>query len=118
MTPDQKVFAFIVSILIFVFVIELVRRRKVREEYAVLWLLTAVVMLLMVVRYDWLVSITNLIGAVLPTTTLFVFSIIFLLLISVQFSIKLSELSDKVKNLAQENALLGERIEQLSEREP
>ncbi len=53
----------------------------------------------------------HLIGAAVPTTTLFLGSIIFLMLIVMQFSIKLSELSDKVKNLAQENALLKAELQ-------
>ena len=82
-----------------------------REEYSVLWLATSVVMFVLVLRYDWLVALTNLIGAAVPTTTLFLGAIIFLLLIVMQFSIKLSDLADKVKNLAQENALLRAALE-------
>jgi cell division protein FtsL len=63
-------------------------------------------MFILVLKYEWLVTLTGLIGAELPTTTLFIFSIIFLMLIAVQFSIKISRLTDQVKNLAQENALL------------
>jgi hypothetical protein len=67
-----------------------------------------------VLRYEWLVELTEIIGAALPTTTLFLGAIIFLMLIVMQFSIKLSELSDKVKNLAQENALLRAELERRS----
>jgi hypothetical protein len=80
----------------------------------VLWLLTSVLMFVLVFRYEWLVSLTDLIGAGLPTTTLFLFSIIFLMLLSVQFCIKISRLTDQVKNLSQENALMKQEIECLS----
>jgi hypothetical protein len=63
-------------------------------------------MFILVIRYEWLVALTNFIGAGLPTTTLFICSIIFLMLIAVQFSIKISGLTEQIKNLAQENALL------------
>ena len=106
MPLTQKIFALILSTAIFLLTIELVRKRRLREEYSVLWLLTSVVMFLLVINYQWLVALTNLIGAALPTTTLFLGAIVFLMLIVMQFSIKLSELADKVKNLAQENALL------------
>jgi hypothetical protein len=49
---------------------------------------------------------TKLIGAVLPTTTLFIFSIVFLVLLSLHFAIKISILTDQVKNLAQKVSLL------------
>ena len=70
-------------------------------------------MFAIMLKYDWLIALTNFIGAVLPTTTLFIGSIVFLILIAVQFSIKLSLFSNQIKNLAQENALLKNRLETL-----
>lgn len=104
----QKIFALVICCLVFGFTINLVRKRRLREEYSVLWLATSLLMFILVIRYDWLVILTRLIGAGLPTTTLFICSIVFLMLIAVQFSIKISSLADQVKNLAQENALLRE----------
>jgi len=111
---QQQIFALIVSILVFIVVIDMVRRRRLREEYSVLWLVTSVVMFVLVFRYEWLVALTALIGAGLPTTTLFLSSIIFLMLLSVQFCIKISRLTDQVKNLSQENALMKLEIETLA----
>ena len=117
MPLKQKIFAVIVSLLVFVATIELVHKKRLREEYSVLWLTTSVVMFILVIKYDWLVALTTLIGAGLPTSTLFIFSIIFLILIAVQFSIKISVLSDQVKNLVQENACLRHEFERLLEKE-
>jgi hypothetical protein len=115
MPLTQSVFALIVCSVVFLLTIELVRKRKLREEYSVLWLVTSVVMFLLVLNYDWLVALTRLIGAALPTTTLFLGAILFLMLIVMQFSLKLSDLSDKVKNLAQENALLRAELTRCNE---
>ena len=117
MPLQQQIFALIVSALVFVIVIDMVRKRRLREEYSVLWLLTSVLMFVLVFRYEWLVSLTDLIGAGLPTTTLFLSSIIFLMLLSVQFCIKISRLTDQVKNLSQENALMKAEIESLAAEE-
>jgi hypothetical protein len=73
-------------------------------------------MFVLVFRYKWLVALTMLIGAGLPTTTLFLCSIIFLMLLSVQFCIKISRLTDQVKNLSQENALMRREIEGLAKK--
>ena len=108
----QQIFALLVSLGVFIFTIELVRKKRLREEYSVLWLGTSFVMFILIIKYDWLVHLSNLIGAVLPTTTLFLGSIIFLVLLSVQFSIKISRLTDQVKDLVQENALLRHEFEQ------
>ena len=112
MPLTQKLFAIAISCCVLLFVIEMVRRKKLREEYSVLWLGTSVVMIILVVKYDWLIWLTEVIGAALPMTTLFLGSIIFLMLISIQFSIKLSRLTDQLKNLAQENALLQVRLDE------
>lgn len=100
-----------VSITIFFFTIELVRKKRLREEYSLLWLATSLTMMVFIIKYDWLVKLTTLIGAVLPTTTLFLGSILFLGIIAVQFSIKISKLTDQVKDLVQENALLRYEFE-------
>ena len=115
MPLQQQIFALIVSALVFVIVIDMVRKRRLREEYSVLWLLTSVLMFVLIFRYEWLVSLTDLIGAGLPTTTLFLSSIIFLMLLSVQFCIKISQLTEQVKILSQENALMKRDLENLSE---
>jgi len=100
--------------MVFVVVVDMVRKRRLREEYSVLWLATSVVMFVLVLRYEWLVALTALIGAGLPTSTLFLYAIIFLMLLSVQFCIKISRLTDQVKNLSQENALMKLEIETLA----
>jgi hypothetical protein len=77
-----------------------------KEEYSALWIFASIVMFALVIKYDWLVAVTAFIGAGLPTSTLFIGALTFLMLVAVQFSVKISDLSEKVKNLAQDNALL------------
>ena len=118
MPPRQKIFAIIISLTLLIFIIELVRRKKLREEYSWLWLLTGAMILILALWYDLLQSITYLIGARLPTSTLFFLGLVFLILIAIQFSVKVSELNNQVKNLAQENGLLKNRVEELEEKTP
>jgi hypothetical protein len=110
----QQIFALVVSVVIFIVVIDMVRRRRLREEYSVLWLVTSVVMFVLVIQYEWLVVVTDWIGATTSTTTLFFGSLVFLMLLSVQFCIKISRLTDQVKDLTQENALLRKQVEILA----
>jgi hypothetical protein len=111
MTIKQQIFSILISVIVFILTIDLVRKKRLREEYSLLWLATSSAMIILILRYDWLLALTKLIGAVLPTTTLFLGSILFLILLSVQFSIKISRLSDQVKDLVQENALLRYEFE-------
>lgn len=111
MPLGQQIFALILSAVVFLTVIDLVRRRRLREEYSVLWLVTSSGMFLLVLRYEWLAAFTVSIGAERPSTTLFVCAIVFLMLLSVQFCIKISRLTDQLKNLSQEHALLRRQLE-------
>lgn len=113
MTIKQQIFSILLSLAVFFMTIELVRKKRLREEYSLLWLSTSLMMIILIVRYEWLVTLTKFIGAVLPTTTLFLGSIIFLMLMSVQFSIKISRLADQIKDLVQENALLRYEFEKV-----
>ena len=107
----QKIFAVFASFLIMAVVVELVRRRKLREEYSWLWLLTGAVIVALLIWYDLLVSLTHFIGALAPTTPLFIFGLLFLMLISLHYSIQISKLSFQVKEMAQQLTLLRGRVE-------
>ncbi len=99
--------------MLILFILALIRRRKLKEEYALLWLLTGMAVLILVVWYDLLEVVSSLIGAVAPTTTLFLFAFLFLMLISIHFSVKFSKLSDQIKDLTQEMAFLRHELEDL-----
>jgi len=106
MLVQQKIFAILASILIFVVIINLVKNKKLKEEYSWLWLLTGALIMILVLWYDILLILTHLIGAVLPTTTLFIFAILFLICLALDFAIKISKLTDQVKNLTQKVSIM------------
>jgi xanthine/uracil/vitamin C permease (AzgA family) len=104
-TSTQRTFAIAASFLTLVVVVELIRRRKLREEYAFLWIFTSGTMLVLSSWYGAVEWITKLIGAVTVTTTLFLFGLLFLLLISIHFTTVLSRLTVQVRRIAQELAI-------------
>ena len=113
MSPRQKIFAIAVAVLLILLIIELIRRRKLREEYALVWLAVGVGVVVLVWRYGLLERLTHLIGAVTPTTTLFLFAFLFLLAMAMHFSIKLSKLTGQIKDLTQEIGILRTELEAL-----
>lgn len=117
MPLHQKIVAISISIVLFVLIIDLVRRRMLREEYSWLWLLTGVVIVLLASWHGLLISITGLIGVVLPTSTLFFFGLLFLIIINLYFSTKISGLYDKVKDVSQEVAILKMELGRLIDTE-
>lgn len=106
MAPETRVVAIGGSLGIFILVIELVRRRRLKEEYALLWVVTSIVLLVLSMWYGLLLKITALIGAVLPSSTLFFSGLIFALLMLLHFSVRTSQLERRVTTLIQEVALL------------
>ena len=112
LTLHQTVFALMTSVAAFLGVLELVRRRRLLEEYSWLWLLTAGLMVLLVAWYPLLLMITRVVGAVTPLNTLLLCAVLFLFAIAVHYSVIISRLSTQVKNLAQELALLSARTDE------
>ncbi|MBI3814134.1 MAG: DUF2304 domain-containing protein, partial [Nitrospinae bacterium] len=106
----QQIFAILISIGIFAIIIELVRKRKLREEYSWLWLLTGLILFVLAAWYDLLLAITYFIGASLATSTLFFFGLVFLILINLYYSIKISTLANQMKDLAQELGILKSEV--------
>lgn len=109
-TPHQTAFALLTSVGVFVLILDLVRRRRLREEYSWLWLLTGATMIVLIVWYRFVLGLTWLIGAVSPVTTLLICSTLFLLAIALHYSVIISRLTTQVKNLTQELALLESRL--------
>jgi hypothetical protein len=115
MTPRQQAFALVMSLALLVFIVEMVRRRRLREEYSWLWILVAVAILVLSAWFGLLKWLTQLIGAVTPVSTFFVFGILFLVVVNIYFSIKVSTLTTQVKNQAQRLAILGRYVQELRE---
>lgn len=106
MPSRQIILAVVLSLGLLVFIIEAVRRRKLREEYAWLWLLVGALMLLLALWPGLLEFLTRQMGIELPVNTVFFFGMIFIIFINLHFSIRVSQLTNQVKRLTQEIAFL------------
>ena len=94
-------------------VLELVRRRRLMERYALLWLLSAIVLLGLAAWHNGLDVLSHAIGVINPPNALFVVALGFILLLLLHFSSVVSRLTDQTKVLAQRAALLEERVREL-----
>jgi len=99
-----------------VIVLELVRRRRLMERYALLWLLSAVVILGLAVWQEALAKLANAMGIVAAPNALFFVAVAFILLLLLHFSAAMSRLSDQSKVIAQRHAILEQRVRELEER--
>lgn len=107
MEPQTRFIAIGGSLALLIFVVELVRRRRLKEEYSLLWILTALAMLTLSVFVGLLKDITKLIGAIAPSSTLFFFGLLFILAMLLHFSVRISLLDRKVTALVQEMGIEG-----------
>ena len=88
-------------------VLELVRRRKLREDYSLLWLLTAISLIVLSASRPLLDQVAALLGIVTyPPAALFLVAIVFTLAILLHFSTVLSRLTRENKEIAQQMAIL------------
>ena len=113
MTFHQKIFALLVSIALLLAILEMVRRRKVKEEYSWLWLFVGAMMVALVLWPRVLSFFTNLIGAEDPLTTVFLFGFFLVLLVNVDYSIRISTYKEQIKRLAQKTGILSKEVEDL-----
>lgn len=100
------VLAIITSLAFLAGILELVRRRKLREEYSILWLSGSIVVLVLSVKQDWLHRVSELVGIVYPPSLLFLIGMFFIVLILIHFSYAISKLKHMNKKIAQEIALM------------
>ncbi len=110
-----KVLAVAGSTAVLVVVVELIRQRRLKERYALLWLSAAAVLLLLSLSRGLLESIAGVVGIFYPPSLLFLVAFIFLLLITLHFSAVISGLAEKNKQLAQELALLRQVVEEMQQ---
>lgn len=110
--PRAQAIALIVTLGIFLLVLELVRRRKLVERYALLWMAAAAALLVLSIWTGLLDRIADLMGIQEPANAIFIlaFGVVFLLLLN--FSVVSSRLSEETKILAQEVARLQLELEQ------
>jgi hypothetical protein len=110
------VFASIAAALFLLVIFELIRSRRLQERYALLWLITGGVILLLSLWRDALRLVSDQIGIAYPPSALFIIGFLFILVVLLHYSTVISELAEKNVRLAQDIALLEERL-RLHERE-
>jgi len=106
--PRQFVASILISLALLAVVVRLVQKGRLDIAYCWVWLGIGLGAILVVVRYDLLVRLSHLIGAVTVTTTLFLLAFLVVLLMCLQFSLVISQQRRQIKQLSQEIALLGD----------
>ena len=111
----QRGLAVAVTLALLLLVFELVRRKRLSERYAILWLLAATTLFVLAAWKGLLTTLSYDVGISYPPSALFAVAIGLIAMILLHFSLAVSRLSDQNKILAQRLALLQQRIEERDE---
>ena len=113
MDSRLQIVAIVGAVALLLFVLEMVRRRRLMERYALLWLFSSVVVLGLAVWEDALNLLARQMGIVSAPNALFFIAVAFILLLLLHFSAAMSRLADQSKVLAQRQAILEQRVREL-----
>lgn len=101
--------ACVLAILIFIF--EMLRRGKIREKYAVLWIVIGLGILVLVAFPDILVWTSQLLGVQIPSNLLFSLALVLLVGVCLHLSFEQSQSEDEIRALAEEVGILKTELE-------
>jgi hypothetical protein len=109
-----NVAAFLLALAIVGLVTEMLRRKKLREKYAIWWLVVGVATLVLAAFPQLLVVVAQLVGVQLPSNLLFILSILMLLGVCLHLSWEISIVEEETRALAEEVAILRIQIERIN----
>jgi hypothetical protein len=107
-----RIFVIAVSFGILLFVLNLVRKKYLKENYAIMWVLTFVIMSIVPLFINYLDKIAYAVGISYPPALLYLMALMFIFVLILHFSVIVSKLSDQNKTLIQELGILESKIKQ------
>ena len=113
METRVQIVAIIGALALLAIVLEMVRRRRLLERYALLWLVSAVVILGLAVWRGALEQVAHAVGIYSPPNALFFVAMAFILVLLLHFSAAISRLTDQSKVLAQRQAIVEEQLREI-----
>jgi hypothetical protein len=108
----QRVIAIVISSCLLLLILELVRRKRLMERYALLWLFSSLLLLVLSVWSGLLNDLASVLGVSYPPSALFAVAFVVILVLLVHFSLAVSRLSDQNKVLAQRIGLMQSHLDE------
>ncbi|MEI6914201.1 MAG: DUF2304 domain-containing protein [Armatimonadota bacterium] len=113
MTPSQRIIAAVASLILVFLIADLVRRRKLREEYSILWLIGGAMIFIVSTSDRAIFLLAKMLSIAHPAYALFVLAMFIGLMLSIHFTIVLSKLTAQNWRLTQEIALVKTELEEM-----
>lgn len=102
----SRVISIAISLSLLFFIFNLVRQNKLKEKYALVWLLTGIAIFILAIAQNLLNWLTYILGINMPINAVFFLGFFFIILINIHFSLAISNLMEQNKKIAQQVALL------------
>jgi hypothetical protein len=106
------------ALILLLVIFELIRRRRLQERYALLWIATGVVILALSLWRDGLSKLASLVGIAYPPNALFILASLFILVLLLHYSTVISKLVSQNTRLAQRIALLEQQLRDSGKQRP
>jgi len=114
MTTDRvQIVALAGSVVLLLLVLELVRRRRLAEEYSALWIVSALVLIGISLRRDMLDFAATWLGVYYPPAVLVLMLVAIISVASLFFSVILSRQQRQIDRLIEENAIMAAELREL-----
>lgn len=107
--------AIIGSVLLIVFILILIRKQRLKEEYSILWLFFGLIFLILSIWKGGVDFIAKIVGIAYSPAALFLILLMAVFIIMIEFSLIISQIADVNKHLAQDVGILREEIEHMKE---
>ena len=111
-----RVFVILVGVAILLFILNLVRKKQLREQYSLLWIIASLVLCLSAVFIDGVEMASQLVGIYYPPAFLFLIAILMILVLQFHFSTVISSLREQNKALIQDVGILSSELAELQAR--
>lgn len=116
LTHKIQVLSVLGSLFLMLFIVRLIKRKKLREEYSLLWLCFSILFVILSVFRPLLEMFADFVGIVYAPAALLLMLVLSVFFILIQFSMVMSTLTERNKTLVQELAILKTEVKTLSEK--
>lgn len=106
----------VISLSMFLFVFNLVRKRKLKTEYSLIWLIVSIVFIVFSLWKDGIDWLAGVMGIAYAPSVLFLLLLFGIIMLLIEFSLIISKQAEKIKILAQEIGLIKHELEQKIEK--
>ncbi len=111
--PRTQLIILLIGIAMLLFVLQMVRRKQIREQYSLLWIIGAVAIIVSSVFIRYVEKISHLVGVYYPPAFLFLLAILLMFVLQFHVSVVISALREQNRSLTQDVGLLAQQVHEL-----